>query len=197
MLYLQGTRGSSTNLPFWPGGFELPPLPPASAQHEELDLSPSSLLTCPPGFDHGIDFSQQGGTGEAIEQQQQPSVLNLAAVLSPGDDILALFKEPETSNKTEGEQRTEDGRDGGGEDGLSLPEPSSVLPISEGARPGIRSTEWAEMLDSEGSIPDFHTQVPQMAYQWPFELDTFQKQAVLKLEQAESVFVAAHTSAGG
>ena len=35
-----------------------------------------------------------------------------------------------------------------------------------------------------------------MAFQWPFELDTFQKQAVLKLEQAESVFVAAHTSAG-
>ena len=61
----------------------------------------------------------------------------------------------------------------------------------------MRSTEWAEMLNSEGTIPDFHTQVPQMAYQWPFELDTFQKQAVLKLEQAESVFVAAHTSAGG
>jgi len=35
-----------------------------------------------------------------------------------------------------------------------------------------------------------------MAYQWPFELDIFQKQAVLKLEQSESVFVAAHTSAG-
>ena len=35
-----------------------------------------------------------------------------------------------------------------------------------------------------------------MAFQFPFELDTFQKQAVLKLEQAESVFVAAHTSAG-
>jgi hypothetical protein len=39
-------------------------------------------------------------------------------------------------------------------------------------------------------------QVPQMAYQWPFELDTFQKQAVLRLERGESVFVAAHTSAG-
>merc|ERR1712223_2795 len=57
-------------------------------------------------------------------------------------------------------------------------------------------TDWAEMLDSEGTINDFHQQVPQMAFQWAFELDTFQKQAVLKLEQAESVFVAAHTSAG-
>ena len=33
-------------------------------------------------------------------------------------------------------------------------------------------------------------------FQWPFELDTFQKQAVLRLESHESVFVAAHTSAG-
>ena len=33
-------------------------------------------------------------------------------------------------------------------------------------------------------------------YQWPFEPDPFQKQAILLLEQHENVFVAAHTSAG-
>jgi superfamily II RNA helicase len=32
--------------------------------------------------------------------------------------------------------------------------------------------------------------------QYPFELDTFQKQAVYHLELGDSVFVAAHTSAG-
>jgi len=32
--------------------------------------------------------------------------------------------------------------------------------------------------------------------QFPFELDDFQKRAVLHLENRESVFVAAHTSAG-
>ena len=32
--------------------------------------------------------------------------------------------------------------------------------------------------------------------QFPFELDTFQKQAVMRLERRECVFVAAHTSAG-
>ena len=32
--------------------------------------------------------------------------------------------------------------------------------------------------------------------QWPFELDVFQKQAVLHLENHNCVFVAAHTSAG-
>ena len=72
-----------------------------------------------------------------------------------------------------------------------------VLSISEGnksSQPTV--TRWAEMLDAEAPLSDFHQQVPQMAFSWPFELDTFQKQAVLKLEQAESVFVAAHTSAG-
>ncbi|KAJ1926359.1 Antiviral helicase ski2, partial [Tieghemiomyces parasiticus] len=38
--------------------------------------------------------------------------------------------------------------------------------------------------------------VPVLAHDYPFELDTFQKQAVYHLEQGHSVFVAAHTSAG-
>lgn len=32
--------------------------------------------------------------------------------------------------------------------------------------------------------------------QYPFELDTFQKQAIMHIENHDSVFVAAHTSAG-
>ena len=32
--------------------------------------------------------------------------------------------------------------------------------------------------------------------QYPFELDEFQKKSILHLEKKESVFVAAHTSAG-
>ena len=37
---------------------------------------------------------------------------------------------------------------------------------------------------------------PKMAMTFPFELDEFQKQAVMRLERSESVFVGAHTSAG-
>ena len=80
---------------------------------------------------------------------------------------------------------------------LSVDCPVQVLSISSGHAPSQPTvTKWAEMLDAEAPLSDFHQQVPQMAFSWPFELDTFQKQAVLKLEQAESVFVAAHTSAG-
>ena len=35
-----------------------------------------------------------------------------------------------------------------------------------------------------------------MAITYPFEIDPFQKRAILHLERNESVFVAAHTSAG-
>ncbi len=45
-------------------------------------------------------------------------------------------------------------------------------------------------------VSNFHDLVPVMAISYPFELDTFQKEAVIHLERNECVFVSAHTSAG-
>jgi DEAD/DEAH box helicase len=45
-------------------------------------------------------------------------------------------------------------------------------------------------------IQDFSTFVPNPALKYSFTLDPFQEQAVARLERSESVFVAAHTSAG-
>jgi hypothetical protein len=45
-------------------------------------------------------------------------------------------------------------------------------------------------------IDDFHSWIPNPAVTFPFTLDPFQQQAVARLERNESVFVAAHTSAG-
>jgi superfamily II RNA helicase len=45
-------------------------------------------------------------------------------------------------------------------------------------------------------ILDFATYVPNPALKYSFTLDSFQQQAVARLERSESVFVAAHTSAG-
>ncbi|KAJ4849927.1 Antiviral helicase ski2 [Turnera subulata] len=51
--------------------------------------------------------------------------------------------------------------------------------------------------DSAEEIAEhFSELVPDMALKFPFELDTFQKQAIYYLEKGDSVFVAAHTSAG-
>ncbi|XP_062085110.1 DExH-box ATP-dependent RNA helicase DExH11 isoform X2 [Humulus lupulus] len=55
---------------------------------------------------------------------------------------------------------------------------------------------WASSGGSEWISQHFHELVPDMALDFPFELDTFQKEAIYYLENGESVFVAAHTSAG-
>lgn len=57
------------------------------------------------------------------------------------------------------------------------------------------TSSWA--ITTELDISDFYTRVvPNLALSFPFELDGFQKQAVARLERDESIFVAAHTSAG-
>ncbi|VVC44720.1 Hypothetical protein CINCED_3A011937 [Cinara cedri] len=90
-----------------------------------------------------------------------------------------------------------------------VPEPISVdeinhikkfknfqLNISENSERALVKSEWVEELDISNPIHNFDELLPDPAYKWEFELDSFQKQAILKLEEKSSVFVAAHTSAG-
>jgi antiviral helicase SKI2 len=77
----------------------------------------------------------------------------------------------------------------------------------------VQKRDWAHVVDVNKPMKNFHELVPNMAHkvllifycfiiinspssQYPFELDTFQKEAVYHLEMGDSVFVAAHTSAG-
>ncbi|KAI5454433.1 Antiviral helicase ski2 [Naganishia albida] len=78
-----------------------------------------------------------------------------------------------------------------------------LLPISRLPAPpttrrrrGPPKREWAHVVDVNQPMENFHEMVPEMAHKYPFELDTFQKEAVYHLEMGDSVFVAAHTSAG-
>ncbi|KAG7949566.1 hypothetical protein I3843_13G069100 [Carya illinoinensis] len=59
-----------------------------------------------------------------------------------------------------------------------------------------RQEAWAIVGGSEGIAERFYELVPDMALEFPFKLDKFQKEAIYYLEKGESVFVAAHTSAG-
>eukprot|EP00873_Tetraselmis_striata_P040414 jgi/Tetstr1/460678/TSEL_005874.t1 len=58
--------------------------------------------------------------------------------------------------------------------------------------------EWAVVnkRSPEQVSADFSRLKSNLAMQWPFELDTFQKDAICRMEDGQSVFVAAHTSAG-
>ncbi|KAJ2040038.1 Antiviral helicase ski2 [Coemansia sp. S3946] len=56
--------------------------------------------------------------------------------------------------------------------------------------------EWAHVIDVKAGFSNFYRLVPKLAREFPFELDVFQKRAVFHIERGDSVFVAAHTSAG-
>ena len=60
------------------------------------------------------------------------------------------------------------------------------------------SSGFSHAIEDNTDLQDFYQKLPKekFAIDFPFELDTFQKRAILHLEQKESVFVAAHTSAG-
>uniref|UniRef100_A0A3Q2XYG0 SKI2 subunit of superkiller complex n=1 Tax=Hippocampus comes TaxID=109280 RepID=A0A3Q2XYG0_HIPCM len=80
---------------------------------------------------------------------------------------------------------------------------SSSSPFSEGKKRNSLQNEkpeetkkWAIPVDISSPCENFHKRIPHPAFKWPFELDVFQKQAILRLEAHDSVFVAAHTSAG-
>lgn len=49
-----------------------------------------------------------------------------------------------------------------------------ILKISEYKK--AEDTRWAVMVDIKNPVDDFHEKIPELAHQYPFELDTFQKQ---------------------
>ena len=78
---------------------------------------------------------------------------------------------------------------------------SNPAPAAAATAPVLRARRAKDKeFAMENSVQDLHTSFealrPRLAMTWPFELDTFQKEGVVLMEQGESVFVAAHTSAG-
>ncbi|KAI0001768.1 NUC185 domain-containing protein [Russula vinacea] len=76
---------------------------------------------------------------------------------------------------------------------------AQLRPVSSGRtakRSAVQKRDWAHVVDVNKPMRNFRTLVPNLAREYPFELDTFQKEAVYHLELGDSVFVAAHTSAG-
>lgn len=51
-----------------------------------------------------------------------------------------------------------------------------VLKISENAERALVKSKWVEELDISKPIDNFDELLPDPAYKWEFELDTFQKQ---------------------
>lgn len=157
--------------------------------------SEGGLLETPPGFSRGMKFEEPKSS--AAEEDSK--------------DVEETLAREEEGIATENPQAEQDGKEVGDDEDEVMSEDDeqdidSLLPIefpafeprsqllAATAQKGGR--EWAHVVDVNKEITNFHDLVPDMAKEWPFELDTFQKEAVYHLENGDSVFVAAHTSAG-
>ncbi|KAH9503390.1 Helicase SKI2W [Bulinus truncatus] len=204
----QDVRGSTINLPFWPGGLDEDIFQDQASSDittsSSVDLDDESkFLTTPPGFKHGLtfdNFSEKAKDLNVIVDQtlDKPGVISLEDILSGADELdlgdsedeEPVLSSPSKEKETEQPQlpRTESlekliETDVGSQQMLH----KSTSPVKE---------QWAVQVDVTAPVDDFHKKIPDMAYEWPFELDIFQKQAILHIENYDSVFVAAHTSAG-
>ncbi|KAJ3271047.1 hypothetical protein HDV01_007128 [Terramyces sp. JEL0728] len=164
-------RGKTTHYPFMPGGISLPQELDEKQVNEDLFDELSQIA---PGLDRGLNLEY---TENSVD----------ISALFAGQDF--IFEEQEEEKVEEIVQEIKDEKD---VDEL-LPETDLIIT----AKPQKRAQkDWAHMIDVNLDFPEFHDLVPEMAFAYPFELDVFQKRAVYYLEQSESVFVAAHTSAG-
>lgn len=190
----QATRGSATNFPFWPGGFDEP-----SKQIESLKLDNSdfekNLLSIAPGFNEGLEFNTEND-GRAIESIKDTNEsIDLLSIVEDEHNVFGMWSNNEKSPKKSQINQFEYNEELD-EIILKTPVAAPVLDISKSRKPKMQCMEWAEMVDITQPVKDFDKQVPELAHTYPFELDTFQKQAIIKLENHNHIFVSAHTSAG-
>ncbi|GLV43338.1 twister [Carabus blaptoides fortunei] len=179
--------------------------PIAEIQDQTIDFT--ELLSVPPGFERGLQFAKDGFTvitepemaeenNEEIQltDDETDNTVNLMALINQEQDLLGLWTENKsaTTNVKLSEQPTLDIH----ESEVLPTEPEiHVLNITK-TRAVNKGTDWAVKVDIEQPVNDFQERIPKMAIEYEFELDTFQKQAIIKLEEHCDVFVAAHTSAG-
>lgn len=210
-------RGAAGFLPFVPAGLDaiqetasfedalLSEGQPHSLVKKSLDRviefgTQGGLLQVPPGFTRGL---QSGNEFVAINEEVSREIeetLGRATDISLHDN-----HNPQTHLiRCPGKYADETCPDSSGGEELEeldtlLPveflafEPRVPLPLS---RAKTNGKQWAHMVDVNREIADFKVLVPDMARLWPFDLDIFQKEAIYHLEHGDSVFVAAHTSAG-
>ncbi|EDW24673.1 GL24270 [Drosophila persimilis] len=198
-LLEEATRGSHMNYPFWPGGFDEQRQQIAALEVDSFDFG-DNLLTVPPGFASGHDFAQTQAGDAGAPKTGAATTVDLLDNLEQDLDVQEWMQMTRSENEAaKGPQVDLKFPSSSAEfqdvdDQIMKADLKPVLNISTTAK--AFSSDWAEMVDISQPISDFKEQIPCPAMDFPFELDVFQKQAILKLEQRQYVFVAAHTSAG-
>ena len=178
-------------LPFWPGGIDKKPeksVIEKSDWDEDNETGKSenvfdpwnldSYRTSIPGFE-GIDSFKEGNYLEAEKLKITHNINRDELFVEPFDSLLP--KAEEEKKKL-----------------IMLDLTKMNLPNLSGTFAEDANYKWAIRVDPRQAVSsaEFKQKIPEPARNYPFELDVFQKQAVLRMEEHENVFVAAHTSAG-
>ncbi|KAK4703557.1 antiviral helicase SKI2, partial [Phenoliferia sp. Uapishka_3] len=194
-------RGKSTYFPFRPGGLGVADL--AEEDGDEVGVTDrmekafekgsGGIRTIPPGFTRGLDFGPQMGEWEEEEVAEEvvPMYRPMGEVVSDGRTKVG------TLHGRKAPARPAPVLDSSIEELLPTRRlEKTTTTTSTRRRPIVAKRDWAHVVDVNREITNFKELVPDMAREYPFELDTFQKEAIYHMEVGESVFVAAHTSAG-
>lgn len=204
-------RGAAGFFPFAPGGLDgieataafedqlqLPGTADAKGSGSKLERvitlgADGGLLEVAPGLSRGIEFAKKDLPADQEESRAIEQELGQEPDRAP--DSEGTHDEEPASGKEDTDEASGDDEDIDAILPVEFPalEPHGALAASSGRRVG---REYAHMVDIRKEMTNFRELVPDMAREWPFELDTFQKEAVYHLEGGDSVFVAAHTSAG-
>ncbi|CAG8466118.1 16976_t:CDS:10, partial [Racocetra fulgida] len=204
-------RGKSSYLPFAPGGLEseviVDTINEIAKETDALIFGEDELLTVPPGFERGLSYEDELPQTSSM-QNKFVTGLNITDMIAHEEDELAELLEPIDEDVSEKSSKTQPIVDDVPDSKFIPPAKDemekvfdSLLP-TQGSNVPTKSTsntsnrKWAHVVNINDDLPNFKDLVPEMAHQYKFELDIFQKQAIYHLENGDSVFVAAHTSAG-
>jgi antiviral helicase SKI2 len=204
-------RGAAGFFPFAPGGLDgveaIAAIEgEALSRHETVHTKKSGgldrvinfsaeggLLEVPPGFTRGLNLSKKPVTDTKVAKEVEDTLTEEPVPAAGGDDADEDAGDAVSPEPKDTAEEDEDEIDALLPVEFPALAPHGTLAVGSSRKGG---KEWAHMVDVNREITNFRELVPEMAREYPFELDTFQKEAVYHLENGDSVFVAAHTSAG-
>ncbi|CUM67469.1 uncharacterized protein PRCAT00005165001 [Priceomyces carsonii] len=188
-------RGQTSFLPFQPGGLVENSKIKTKVSDETIYLHRNELglFDIPQGLSRGLKLSglvssdeqltnleqEDDDTEQSIDNENISNLINADSTLEQRPVPSSITKQPFNTEEI---------------DGLVDMDFSAMR--NNFHQGNAHKQTWAHVVDLDHKLENFDELVPHMAREWPFELDTFQQEAVYHLEQGDSVFVAAHTSAG-